>query len=87
MRRRRQYSAEFKTATLEQTWQRGTSVMGVARSHGLNPNMVRRWMREALAASHGRLSNGGQALVPIATPDDRTAVSVPASCASSRGQR
>lgn len=45
--RRREYSADFKTEVLEQSRQSGASVAGVAISHGLNPNMVHRWAREA----------------------------------------
>jgi len=44
--RRREYSAEFKAMVPEQVRPAGASVAGVALSHGLNPNMVHRWMRE-----------------------------------------
>lgn len=44
--RRREYSAEFKAAVLEQCRVAGNSVAGVALGHGLNPNMVHRWIRE-----------------------------------------
>ena len=44
---RREYSSEFKAAVLMQTRQPGTSVSGVALKHGLHPNMVQRWRREA----------------------------------------
>lgn len=43
---RREYSEEFKAEVLAQTRQAGTSVSGVALSHGLHPNMVQRWRRE-----------------------------------------
>lgn len=44
---RREYTGQFKDAVLEQTRQSGASVSAVALSHGLNPNMVHRWLREA----------------------------------------
>ncbi|MDP3166586.1 MAG: transposase [Hydrogenophaga sp.] len=44
--RRREYSVEFKASVLEQCRQPGASLAGVALSHGINPNMVHRWMRE-----------------------------------------
>jgi len=44
--RRREYSGQFKAAVLEQCRQPGASVAGVALGHGINPNMVHRWMRE-----------------------------------------
>ncbi len=44
--RRREYSGQFKTAVLEQCRQPGASVAGVALGHGINPNMVHRWLRE-----------------------------------------
>ncbi len=45
-RLRREYSADFKEAVVQQTRERGASVSGVALSHGLHPNMVHRWLRE-----------------------------------------
>ncbi len=44
--RRREYSGQFKEAVLAQCRQPGASVAGVALGHGINPNMVHRWMRE-----------------------------------------
>ena len=44
--RRREYSVEFKASVLEQCRQPGASLAGIALGHGINPNMVHRWMRE-----------------------------------------
>jgi len=44
--RRREYSGQFKAGVLEQCRQPGASVAGVALGHGINPNMVHRWLRE-----------------------------------------
>lgn len=44
--RRREYSVEFKASVLVQCRQPGASLAGIALGHGINPNMVHRWMRE-----------------------------------------
>ena len=44
--RRREYSVGFKASVLEQCRQAGASLAGIALGHGINPNMVHRWMRE-----------------------------------------
>lgn len=45
---RRVHSAEFKTQILAACRQPGASVSAVAIAHGLNPNVVRKWL-----AGHG----------------------------------
>ncbi|MBX9763231.1 MAG: hypothetical protein K2Y24_09390 [Pseudomonadaceae bacterium] len=37
---------EFKASVLVQCRQPGASLAGIALGHGINPNMVHRWMRE-----------------------------------------
>ena len=44
--RRREYSQEFKASVLAQCRQPGASLAGIALGHGINPNMVHRWIRE-----------------------------------------
>lgn len=46
-RRRRTYSPEFKREIVAACRQPGASVAGVALSHGVNANVVHRWVREA----------------------------------------
>lgn len=41
---RRVHSAEFKAKVLAACEQPGASVSGVAVAHGLNPNLVRKWL-------------------------------------------
>ena len=41
---RRVHSAEFKTQVLAECRQPGASVAAVAIAHGLNPNIVRKWL-------------------------------------------
>ena len=45
---RRFYSPEFKTQVTQECGQSGASVAGVALSHGINANIVHRWLREWL---------------------------------------
>lgn len=43
-RRRRTHSAQFKARVMQACRQAGVSVASVALSHGLNANLVRRWL-------------------------------------------
>ena len=43
-RRRRTHSAQFKARVAQACRQPGVSIAAVALSHGLNANLVRRWM-------------------------------------------
>lgn len=63
--RRREYRTEFKAMVLEQVRQPGASVAGVALSHGLNPNMVHRWMREDRQRQMLTALSEGHAFVPL----------------------
>jgi transposase-like protein len=67
--RRREYSAEFKTSVLEQSRRPGASLAGVALGHGINPNMVHRWMREDRQRLELiELQRGTSAFVPLQLP-------------------
>lgn len=44
--RRRFYSPELKAQVTQECRQSGASVAGVALSHGINANIVHRWLRE-----------------------------------------
>ena len=44
--RRRFYSPELKAQVAQECQQSGASVAGVALSHGINANIVHRWLRE-----------------------------------------
>ena len=66
---RREYSAQFKTAVLEQCRQPGASLAGVALGHGINPNMVHRWRREDRQRQELlELQRGASAFVPLQLP-------------------
>lgn len=45
-RSRRTYSTAFKAELVEQCCQLGVSSAAVAVSHGMNPNVLRRWIKE-----------------------------------------
>lgn len=53
--RRRVHSAQFK-AQVVRACMPGVSVAAVALAHGLNANLVRRWLRGCEAASTGALA-------------------------------
>ena len=40
-------TAEFKSRLIELASQPGASMAGVAVAHGVNPNLLRRWIRES----------------------------------------
>lgn len=46
-RRRRRHSAEFKTAVVQECCKPGVSIAAVALAHGLNANMLRKWVIDA----------------------------------------
>jgi transposase len=45
-RRRRRHSAEFKAKVVEECRRPGVSMAAVALAHGLNANLLRRWVVE-----------------------------------------
>ena len=63
---RRFYSPEFKAQVKQECRQSGASVAGVALSHGVNANIVHRWLREPTASA---LSPQSQAFVPVTLND------------------
>ena len=63
---RRFYSPEFKAQVLQECRQSGASVAGVALAHGINANIVHRWLREPTASA---LSPQSQAFVPVTLND------------------
>jgi transposase-like protein len=46
-RRRRRHSAQFKQAVIGECMRPGVSIAAVALRHGLNANMLRKWVIEA----------------------------------------
>jgi transposase-like protein len=67
-RRRRLYSQEFKASIVEACRHPGVSVAAVALAHGLNANLVRRWIseaRESVTANTGPVPASKPAFVPV----------------------
>ena len=60
--KRRFYSPEFKLQVVGQCRQPGASIAAVALGHGVNANIVHRWLREH---SRGTLSVQPLAFVPV----------------------
>lgn len=78
-RRRRRHSAEFKQAVIGECMRPGVSIAAVALHHGLNANMLRKWVLEAehklpprrpvpVAAQAEEAPSGPPTFVPLALP-------------------
>lgn len=52
-RKRRRFTAAFKAKIVEACQQPGASVAGVALEHGLNANLVHKWIRDARQRKSG----------------------------------
>ena len=72
--KRRFYSPELKLQVVGACAQPGASIAGVALQHGINTNIVHRWLREH---SQGRLVPQPQAFVPV-TLESTSEVAEPA---------
>jgi transposase len=67
--RRRRHSAEFKAEVIAACRHQGVSIAAVALAHGLNANLLRRWVAAAAAADGARpLPAIKPAFVPVAIP-------------------
>ena len=73
--KRRFYSPELKLQVVQTCAQPGASIAAVALQHGINTNIVHRWIREH---SQGTLVLQPQAFVPV-TLDSNSEVAQPAS--------
>ena len=58
-RTRRLHAPELKHQVVTACQQPGASIAGVALAHGLNANLVRRWLNQG-QAKHGVLTSAGQ---------------------------
>lgn len=72
--KRRRYSKELKTRIVAECLVPGASVSRISLDHGLNANMVRRWISEARRAGHMPAPPG---FVPISLPAVRSAPEAP----------
>jgi transposase len=69
--KRRFYSSELKLQIVQACAQPGASIAGVALQHGINANILHRWIREH---SQGTLVVEPQAFVPITLSTERDPV-------------
>lgn len=68
--KRRFYSPELKLQVVGACAHPGASIAGVAMQHGVNANIVHRWLREH---SQGTLVNRPQTFVPVTLSEARQA--------------
>lgn len=62
---RRTYTAEYKRGVVRQCGEPGVSVAGVALAHGINANLVRRWIVLQDRALVGPNSESQAVLLPV----------------------
>ena len=65
---RRAWTAEQKQTILAEAKNAATTVSAVARRHGLTPNLLFRWRREALDAERATARPPQPAFVPLCLP-------------------
>lgn len=64
-RHRRNHTIEFKTELVTMCRQPGVSVSAVAQAHGVNANLLRRWMKQYPVAAHIPVASAPAKLVPV----------------------
>ena len=70
-RRRRKHSDDFKAGAVASCLQPGMSMAAVAMAHGVNANLLRRWVREAeMMPTAGALS--GSASAEVQAPERKS---------------
>lgn len=79
VRKRRRHSEEFRARVVAGCRQPGVSVAAVALAHGLNANLVRRWIKE-------RTERSPVTRRPMASPVEEALTVVPVAI-ESRGSR
>lgn len=73
---RRWYTVQFKREIVARCLQPGASVAGIAVAHGLNPNLVRKWI-ERVHKETRKLAP----LLPVVLADARAAAEMPVEAA------
>ena len=64
-RQRRNHSNEFKTDLVTMCLQPGISISAVAQAHGVNANLLRRWMKQYPVVANIPLAPAPAKLVPV----------------------
>ncbi|MGM9517026.1 IS66-like element accessory protein TnpA [Roseateles sp. DB2] len=73
-RRRRVHSAEFKAQAVQAAQQPGVSMASVAMAHGINANLLRRWVHEMAPPPAAAVTVSDQPVGFIALPIPAPAV-------------
>jgi len=78
----RRHSAEFKARVIELAGQPGISMAAVALANGLNANMLRRWVKEAVecapSSAHKNMAPVVPAFVQLPMPQEMQSALPPA---------
>ena len=70
--RYRKHSQEFKRTIVQRCLAPGASVAGVALAHGVNANLVRKWIPKYRAGEYGKVQ-AGATLLPVTVDESTTA--------------
>ena len=62
---RRTYTSQYKSDVVKRCSEPGVSVAGVALAHGINANLLRRWIVQHRCARSGSLAKPQVALLPV----------------------
>ncbi len=62
---KRIFARGFKEALVARCREPGVSVAALAMAHGINANLVRRWMKEVPAGELGKPVKAGMSLMPV----------------------
>jgi transposase len=76
--KRRFYSPELKNQIMQECRRSGASIAGVALTHGINANIVHRWLREHTQSA---LAVQSQAFVAVTLNEPTTVPATPAQAA------
>jgi len=74
---RRTYAAEFKRMVVEACAVPGASLAAVALAHGINANLVRRWVVRAQCQQSSSAAKAQTALLPVTVIPTEVAADVP----------
>jgi transposase len=67
-RRRRRHGDEFKASAVTACMQPGVSIAAVAMTHGINANLLRRWVNDAEMKPVARAGIASATVAPVAPP-------------------
>jgi transposase len=83
--RRRSWAADEKAQIVAESYVDGETVSGVARRHGLTPQQLFGWRREARQRAEGSADAGGAVFAPVIVEASRPHSDAPIAVAASNG--